>query len=66
MPFAMVDDEAPNPVDVSLLGANTVVFTADDVPDLVEQFWFARGQHSQYSLRHDTDFVLPSPKFKPD
>ena len=66
MPFAMVDDEPLNPVDVSLLGMNTVMFAADDVPHLIEQFWFARGRHSHYPLRHDVDFVLPSLKLKPD
>ena len=55
-----------DPVDVSLLGADTVMFAADDVPHLIEQFWFARGRHSHYPLCHDSDFVLPNPKLKPD
>jgi hypothetical protein len=38
MPFAVIDDEALDPVDVSLLGANTVMFAADDVSHLIEQF----------------------------
>jgi len=66
MPFAVVDDEAPDPVDVSLLGANTVMFAADDVPHLIEQFWFVRGRHSHYPLRHESDFALPKPKLKLD
>ena len=66
MPFAVVDDEPLNPVDVSLLGADTVMFAADDVPHLIEQFWFVRGRHSHYPLRHDGDFARPNLKFKPD
>jgi len=42
------------------------MFAADDVPHLVEQFWFARGRRSHYPVCHDTEFVLPSPKLKPD
>src|SRR5580704_9427925 len=48
--FAVVDDEALDPVDVSLLGTDAVMFAADDVPHLVEQFWFARGRRSHYPL----------------
>jgi len=66
MPFAMVDDEPLNPVDVSLLRADAVMFAADDVPHLIKQFRFARWRPSQYFLCHDSDFVLPSPKLKPD
>jgi len=66
MPFAMVDDEALDPVDVSLLGANTIMFASDDVPHLVEQFWFARGRHSHYPVRHESDLALPTLKLKPD
>jgi hypothetical protein len=36
------------------------MFTADDVPYLVEQFGFARGRRSHYSVCHDTQFVLPN------
>jgi hypothetical protein len=42
------------------------MFAADDVPHLIKQFRFARGPRSQYSLCHDSDFVLPAPKLKPD
>ena len=66
MPFPMVDNEALNPVDVSLLGADTVMFAADDVTHLIEQFGFARGRRSHYALCHDSDLVLPAPKLKPD
>src|SRR4051812_38728007 len=38
MPFAMVDDEPLDPVDVSLLGANAIMFAADDVSHLIKQF----------------------------
>ena len=64
--FAVVDNEPLNPVDVSLLGANTVMFTADNVPHLIEQFWFAGSRRSPYASQHDIDFVLPNPKLKPD
>jgi len=66
MPFAMVDDEPLNPVDVSLLSADAVMFAADDVPHLIKQFRFARGRRSQYSLCHDSDFVPPALRLKPD
>jgi hypothetical protein len=46
MPFAVIDDEALDPVDVSLLGANTVMFAADDVSHLIEQFGFAASRRS--------------------
>jgi hypothetical protein len=39
---------------------------ADDAPHLIEQFWFVRGRHSHYPLRHDSDFALPNLKLKPD
>ena len=65
MSFAVVDDEALNPVDVSLLGANTIMFAADDVPHLIQQFGFARGRRSHYPLCHDSDFVLAVLKLKP-
>ena len=48
------------------LGADTVMFAADDVPHLIEQFWFVRGRHSHYPLRHESDFALPKPKLKLD
>jgi hypothetical protein len=62
----VVDNEPLNPVDVSLLGANTVMFAADDVPHLIEQFWFVGWRHSRYPVGHDSDFVLPTLKLKPD
>jgi len=43
-----------------------VMFAADDVPHLVEQFWFVCGRHSHYPVRHDSDFALPNLKLKPD
>jgi hypothetical protein len=46
MPFAMENDEALNPIDVSLLGADTVMFATDDVSHLIEQFWFALSRRS--------------------
>ena len=46
MSFAAVDDEPLNPVDVSLLGADAVMFAADDVPHLIEQFGFVGCRRS--------------------
>jgi hypothetical protein len=66
MPFAVVDDDALNPVNVGLLGADIVMFAADDVPHLIKQFRFARGHRSHYPFCHDSDFVLPDLKLKPD
>jgi hypothetical protein len=66
MTFAVVDDEAFNPVDISLLGADIVMFAADDVPHLIKQFRFARGRRSHHPACHDSDFVLPALKLKPD
>jgi hypothetical protein len=66
VPFAVVDDEALNPVDVSLLGADAVMFASNNVAHLLEQFWFAGSRHSHYALCHDSDSVLPNPKLKPD
>ena len=40
MTFIVVNDEALDPIDVSLLGANTVMLASNDIPDLVEQFRF--------------------------
>jgi hypothetical protein len=66
VPFAVVDDEPLDPVDVSLLGANTVMFAVDDVPHLIEQFWFVGSRHSLYPVWHDSDSVLPNLELKPD
>ena len=66
VPFAVVDNEALDPVDVSLLGANTIMFAADDVPHLVEQFWFVGSRHFRYRVWHESDFALPTLKLKPD
>jgi hypothetical protein len=40
----MVEDEAADPVDVRLLGAGRVVFEAQAVADLIQQF--SRRSHS--------------------
>ena len=69
MPFAMVDDEPLNPVDVSLLRADAVMFAADDVPHLIKQFRFARWRPSQYFLPAMTAIlscqVLNSSRIRP-
>ena len=33
---------------------------------LIKQFRFARGRRSHYPLCHDSDFVFPALKLKPD
>jgi hypothetical protein len=45
-PLPVEEDEAPDPVDVGLLGADAVVQPANDVAHLIEQPWLApsRGQ----------------------
>jgi hypothetical protein len=40
MPFAVVNDETLDPVDVSLLGADGVMLAPGDVSHLLEQFGF--------------------------
>ena len=62
----MIENEPLDPVDVSLLGADTVMFAAENVPHLIEEFWFARVRHSPYPLCHASDFVLSAPELKPD
>src|SRR2546430_5615220 len=58
VPFAVVDNEALDPVDVSLLGANTIMFAADDVPHLVEQFWFVgRSEEHTSELQSQSNLV---------
>jgi hypothetical protein len=43
MPFLMEEDEAFDPEDVDLFGAEGVVFDAEDFADLVEEFGFGVG-----------------------
>jgi hypothetical protein len=40
MAFVVVKNEALDPIHVCLLGPNAVMSAANNVPDLVEQFWF--------------------------
>ena len=40
MTFIVISNEALDPVDVSLLGTNAVMFASNDVADLIEQFRF--------------------------
>ena len=37
MPFVMEEDEAFDPVDVSLFGANRIMFGPHGVPNLIQQ-----------------------------
>ncbi len=43
MAFAMEEDEAANPIEVSLLGAQAVVLHAQMPADTVEEFWTGRS-----------------------
>ena len=43
MPFAVIDDEALDPIAVSLLGPNAVVFSPDDFSNLIEQLRLVPG-----------------------
>jgi hypothetical protein len=38
VPFSVKNDEAPDPISVSLFGANAVMLEATDGPNLTEQF----------------------------
>jgi hypothetical protein len=50
MTLSMKEDEFPDPSDVGLLSANTVVFEPDDLPDLVQEFDLPGGpQFGLYS-----------------
>jgi len=40
--FVVKDDEAFNPLDVSLLGSDAVMFEADDLADLIKEFGHGR------------------------
>jgi hypothetical protein len=46
MPFAVIDDEALDLVDIRLLSADGIMLASEDVRHLFEQFWFARRRHS--------------------
>jgi len=54
MPLAVKVSEAPDPVDVRLLGAQAVVLESDPVPNAVEQTMIRRMIHfsSPYRLHH--------------
>ena len=41
MTFMVINNEALDPIDVSLLSTNAVMFASKDVTDLVEQYRFA-------------------------
>jgi hypothetical protein len=62
----MVNNEAPDPIDVRLLGANAVMLSPNDVAYLVEQFWFVREPAARYCCRNGSDFRFPRVKLKPD
>jgi len=52
MSLAMKKNEAPDPVGIRLLGAETEVFTPDNVADLLEKFRLGWGIRRGYRLGH--------------
>ena len=62
----MVNNEALDPIEVRLLGANAVMFSPDDVAYLFEQFWFVREPATRYCCGHDNDFRFSGLKLKQD
>src|SRR6266480_4148503 len=62
--FAMEKNKALNPIDVSLLGANTVMSDANDIAHLVEQFGFVFRRRAGYRSLHDADSAVFNPKLK--
>jgi hypothetical protein len=54
------------PIEVSLLGANTVMFDANDIAHLVEQFGFVFRRPAGYRPLHDADSAVSNPELKPD
>jgi hypothetical protein len=45
--FMVVKNEALDPIHVCFLRPNAVMFVANNVPDLVEQFWFVSGRRGR-------------------
>ena len=45
--FAVIKNEALDPVHVCLLGPNAVMPAANNVPDLLEEFWFVSGRRGR-------------------
>ena len=66
MPFVVVNNEALDPIEVSVLSANAVMLSPDDVAYLLEQFWFVREPAARYCSGHGSDFRFPRVKLKPD
>jgi hypothetical protein len=66
MPFPVVDDEALDPVGVSLLGPDAVMSAANHISDLIEQFGFVWRRDTGYVGRHANDSRFPPDKLKPD
>jgi hypothetical protein len=52
MPFAAMDDEALNPIDVSLLSPDAKMLSSDYVTDLIQQFRFVIRGRNRYSRQH--------------
>jgi hypothetical protein len=44
MPFIVKQNEAPDPIDVTLFGPDTEMLASDNVSDLIEQFRLVRGR----------------------
>lgn len=55
MAFAMKENVTANPIDISLLGADRIMFYAQVPANPVEQFWGA--SHCSSGWRHVRDFL---------
>jgi len=55
--FAVENDEAPDPVCVSLFRANAVMLAPNDIAHLIEQFWFVCDWKISYASGHEHDCV---------
>src|SRR5581483_3518780 len=66
MPFVMINNEALDPIEVSLLGADAVMLAPDDVAHLIEQFRFVSLCPYGYDRGHGCDCQFSLDKLKPD
>jgi hypothetical protein len=67
MPFLVVQNEPANPIRISLLGANTEMFAADHVADLIQQlFALVRNRTQPYNRCHESVFIRAFPRTQAD
>ena len=51
MTLAVKENELPDPVKLSLFGANAVVVRADEVTHLLKQFWHGEARYGLFESR---------------